>query len=78
MGFLIGAIKVIFLLGFLVFIHESGHFVVAKWCGVKVKEFSIGFGPKVISKKGTETLYSVRAIPLGGFVDMLRRDTRYR
>ena len=71
MGFIIATIKVVFLLGFLVFIHEGGHFVVAKFCKVKVNEFSIGFGPKLFSKQGKETLYSVRAIPLGGYVDML-------
>ncbi len=71
MGFIIGAIKVIFLLGFLVFIHEGGHFTVAKLCKVKVREFSIGFGPKIFSKQGTETKYSIRAIPFGGYVDML-------
>ena len=71
MGFIIGAIKVIFLLGFLVFIHEGGHFAVAKLCKVKVREFSIGFGPKIFSKQGKETKYSIRAIPFGGYVDML-------
>lgn len=71
MGFLIGAVKVIFLLGFLVFIHEGGHFLVAKWCKVKVREFSLGFGPSLFSKQGLETKYSIRAIPLGGYVDML-------
>lgn len=70
---MISALKVIFLLGFLVFIHEGGHFLVAKLCKVKVKEFSLGFGPKIFSKQGPETKYSLRAIPLGGFVDMLRR-----
>ena len=78
MSFFINAIKIIFLLGFLVLIHESGHFFIAKKCKVKVKEFSIGFGPKLFSKKGKETIYSVRAVPLGGYVDMLgeaeRRD----
>ena len=66
-----GIIKVVFLLGFLIFIHEGGHFIVAKLCGVKVKEFSIGFGPKIFSKQGDYTKYSIRAIPLGGFVEML-------
>lgn len=71
MGVVIGVIKVVFLLGFLIFIHESGHFIVAKLCKVKVKEFSIGFGPKIFSKNGKETTYCLRLIPLGGFVDML-------
>lgn len=71
MSFIIGAIKVVFLLGFLVLIHEGGHFIVAKLCKVKVKEFAIGFGPEIFSKQGKETKYSIRMIPLGGYVDML-------
>ena len=76
MGFLIGIAKVIFLLGLLILIHEGGHFLVAKICKVKVKQFSIGFGPKVFIKQGKETKYSVRAIPLGGFVEMLGENER--
>ena len=54
-NFIIGAIKVIILLGFLVLIHEAGHFLVAKKCKVKVLEFSIGFGKEIKSKNGEET-----------------------
>lgn len=57
-------IKIIFLLGFLIFIHESGHFLVAKACKIKVKEFAIGFGPKIWRKQGKETRYTLRLIPL--------------
>lgn len=71
MSFIIGVLKVIFLLGFLILIHEGGHFLVAKLCKVKVKEFSLGFGPSVYAKQGKETKYSLRAIPFGGYVDML-------
>lgn len=71
MHIIIGIIKVVFLLGFLVLIHEGGHFLVAKLCKVKVREFSIGFGPKFFSKQGKETKYSLRAIPFGGYVDMV-------
>lgn len=71
MNIIIGIVKVVFLLGFLVFIHEGGHFLVAKICKVKVKEFSIGFGPNVFSIQEKETKYSVRAIPFGGYVDMI-------
>lgn len=71
MNFIIGAIKIIFLLGFLIVIHEGGHFLVAKACKVKVREFSIGFGPQIFSKNGKETKYTLRAIPFGGYVDML-------
>ena len=69
-SFVINAIKIIFLLGFLVLIHEGGHFLVAKLCKVKVNEFSIGFGKAIWKKQGKETLYSLRIIPLGGFVQM--------
>ena len=70
MGFIIAAIKIIFLLGFLIIIHEGGHFIVAKLCKVRVNEFSIGFGPKIWLKQGKETKYELRLIPCGGFVNM--------
>lgn len=66
-SFIISAIKIVFLLGFLIFIHEGGHFLVAKLCKVKVNEFAIGFGPKIWSKQGKETRYTLRLIPLGRF-----------
>ena len=61
----------ILMLGILVFVHELGHFAVAKWCGVKVLRFSLGFGPKLVSKQWGETEYLICAIPLGGYVQML-------
>ncbi len=61
----------ILMLGVLVFIHELGHFVVAKMCGVKVLKFSLGFGPKLVSRRRGETEYQICAIPLGGYVQML-------
>ena len=67
---IISIIKIIFLLGFLIFIHESGHFLVAKLCNVKVNQFSIGFGPEIWKWQGKETKYALRLIPLGGFVSM--------
>lgn len=76
LSFFINAVKIIFVLGFLVFIHESGHFLVAKFFKVKVNEFSIGFGKKIFSKTKGETTYSVRIVPLGGFVSMLGEDER--
>ncbi len=75
-GFVLSAIKIIFLLGFLVFIHESGHFFVAKLCKVKVNEFAIGFGPTIWSKQGKTTKYALRLIPLGGFVSMEGEEER--
>jgi regulator of sigma E protease len=61
----------IVMLGILVFVHELGHFCVAKWCGVKVLKFSLGFGPKLVSKQWGETEYLICAVPLGGYVQML-------
>ena len=75
-SFLISAIKIIFLLGFLIFIHESGHFLVAKACKIRVNEFAIGFGPTIWKKQGKETKYALRLIPLGGFVNMLGEEER--
>lgn len=69
-NFIVNAIKIIFLLGFLILIHEGGHFCVAKLCKVKVREFSIGFGKVIWQKQGKETKYSIRIMPLGGFCDM--------
>ncbi len=67
---ILSAIKIIVLLGVLITIHELGHFIVAKLSKVKVNQFAIGFGPIILEKKGKETKYSLRLIPLGGFVSM--------
>lgn len=69
-NFIINALKIIFLLGFLVLIHEGGHFIVAKLCKIRVNQFAIGFGPTLLKKQGKETLYALRLIPLGGFVNL--------
>lgn len=61
----------IVMLGILVFVHELGHFCVAKLCGVKVLKFSLGFGPRLVSHKRGDTEYMICAIPLGGYVQML-------
>ena len=75
LAFLINAIKIVFLLGLLIFIHEGGHFLVAKLSRVKVNEFALGFGPTIWKKQGKETKYALRAIPLGGFVSMEGEDS---
>jgi regulator of sigma E protease len=64
-------IAFIFILGFLVFVHEFGHFILAKKLGVKVEEFAIGFPPTIWKKKVGETVYSINIIPLGGFNKLL-------
>ena len=74
MGFLIDLILFILILGSIVFVHEFGHFMMAKFTGVYVYEFAIGMGPKLWSKKGKETEYTLRAIPIGGFCMMAGED----
>jgi len=58
----------------LIFIHELGHFIVAKACGVKVNEFALGMGPAIFKKQKGETLYALRAIPIGGYCAMEGED----
>lgn len=58
----------------IVMIHEFGHYIVAKLSGVRVEEFAIGMGPKIVGKKKGETLYSLRAIPIGGFCKLTGED----
>ncbi len=60
----------IIILSCVVIIHELGHFFAAKWCGIKVDEFGIGFPPKLVSKKWGETVYSINLLPFGGFVKL--------
>lgn len=67
-------VAAIVILGILVTVHELGHFLVAKWCGVGVLEFAVGFGPVLWSKTCGETTYSLRGFPLGGFVRMAGDD----
>lgn len=75
-SFLIIVLKIVFLLGFLILIHEAGHFFVAKLCKVKVNEFAIGFGPTIWRKQGKVTKYALRLIPLGGFIRMEGEEER--
>ena len=58
----------------LIVIHEFGHFIAAKLLGVRVNEFAVGFGPKLLSKQGKETKYSLNLIPLGGYCAMEGED----
>ena len=66
---------VILLFIILIFPHELGHFIAAKLCGVQVNEFAFGMGPVILKKQGKETLYSIRALPVGGFCAMEGEDT---
>ncbi|MBM7586867.1 regulator of sigma E protease [Bacillus pakistanensis] len=67
-------IAFIVIFGALVFFHELGHFIFAKRAGILCREFAIGFGPKVFSYKKSETTYTIRLLPLGGFVRMAGED----
>ena len=67
---IITLIVFLLILGTIIIIHEFGHFIAAKIFGVYCSHFSIGFGPKIWSKKGKETEYEIRALPFGGFVSM--------
>ncbi len=64
------------LLGILIFIHELGHFLAAKWCGVRVEIFSIGMGKKIFKFKKGETEYALSLIPIGGYVKLTGQDPR--
>ena len=68
-------IVAILVFGILIATHELGHFLAAKACGVKVNEFAVGMGPKLLKKQGKETLYTLRALPLGGFCAMEGEDS---
>ena len=67
-------IAFIIIFGALVFFHELGHFIFAKKAGILCREFAIGFGPKVFSFKKNETVYTIRLLPIGGFVRMAGED----
>ncbi len=64
-------LSTVVVLGVLIFVHELGHFLVAKWSGVTVLRFSFGFGPRLIGFQSGETDYCISAFPLGGYVKML-------
>lgn len=66
----------IVIFGLIIFIHELGHFLVAKACGVKVNEFALGMGPKLVGFKKGETQYALRLLPIGGFCAMEGEDAQ--
>lgn len=61
---------VAFGIGLVIFVHELGHFLAARWCNVRVETFSLGFGPKLLGWKRGSTTYQIAAVPLGGYVKM--------
>ena len=71
MSIFVNILLFLLVISILTFVHELGHFVSAKIIGAKVLEFSLGFGPKLFSKKWRETIYSFRGLPFGGYVKIL-------
>ncbi|MFT7676104.1 MAG: regulator of sigma E protease [Planctomycetota bacterium] len=63
-------LQVGFGIGMVIFVHEMGHFLAARWCGVRVDVFSLGFGPKLLSFQRGDTTYQLAAVPFGGYVRM--------
>ena len=78
-GFILGTIvPFLFVLTVVVFVHEMGHYLVGRWCGIGVQAFSIGFGPELVGfndRRGTR--WKLCAIPLGGYVKIRRRHERH-
>ena len=71
-GFLFVLLSFVLVLSVVVFVHELGHFLVARWCGVKVKAFSIGFGPEIVGFVDRhDTRWRIAWIPLGGYVKFM-------
>jgi regulator of sigma E protease len=68
-------VSFVVVIGILILIHELGHFFVARWCGVGVERFSIGFGPVLLRRRGKETEYVLSAIPMGGYVKMMGEES---
>ena len=67
---LLYVVEIAVAIGLLILVHELGHFLTAKWFGVRVRQFALGFGPPILRWKRGDTEYSLRSIPLGGFVDL--------
>ncbi len=74
MNALLTTVAAILIFAVLIFVHELGHFIVAKLAKVKVNEFALGMGPKIFSKQFGETVYSIRIFPIGGFCAMEGED----
>ena len=69
-----GYVIAILVFGLIITVHEFGHFICAKLCGIRVLEFAIGMGPKLISFQKGETKYSLRLLPIGGYCAMEGED----
>jgi regulator of sigma E protease len=73
--FLLVIVRFVLVIGILILVHEFGHFFVARWTGVGVERFSIGFGPVLLRWRGKETEYVLSAIPMGGYVKMVGEES---
>jgi regulator of sigma E protease len=65
---ILNMLQVVLGIGLVIFVHEAGHFMAARWCGARVEVFSLGFGPRLFGWKRGDTLFQVAAVPLGGYV----------
>ena len=70
---ILSIIIAVLLFGFMIFFHELGHFATAKWAGVKVNEFAIGMGPRILSKTVGETTYALRLFPMAALLQWRAR-----
>lgn len=70
MSTVISIISAVLIFCVIVVVHEFGHFIVARKCGIDVQEFAIGMGPVIFKKQGKHTLFTLRLLPLGGFCSM--------
>ncbi|MFT7486192.1 MAG: regulator of sigma E protease, partial [Candidatus Paceibacteria bacterium] len=70
-------LQVVLGVGLVIFVHEFGHFIAARLCGVRVVVFSLGFGPRLLHWRRGETEYQIAAVPLGGYVRMAGEETHY-
>lgn len=73
---MITAIVALAMFGIIIMVHELGHFLTARIVGIHAEEFSIGMGPKIYQYKGKETIYSLRALPIGGYVKFIGEDEK--
>jgi len=74
LGFAWPILQFIIGLGLMVFVHELGHFLAAKWVGIRVERFALGFGPRILGFKRGETDYCINLLPLGGYIKMLGQE----
>src|SRR5262245_22957011 len=70
-------LQVVFGIGLVIFVHEFGHYLAARWCGVRVETFSLGFGPRLLGARIGQTYYQIALVPLGGFCRMAGDERSY-